>query len=110
MHIHRRSISVGLCLTSVLLCPSSSRGETPRAKEIRACASSYERAQELRQKSKLRRAKEALAACAKPTCGDFVRRECTIWLAQVETETPSLVLLAKDDAGRALLDVEVTMD
>jgi hypothetical protein len=51
-----------------------------------------------------------LLGCSRAACGDFVQRECSKWITQIDAETPSMVLLAKDEAGVAVLDVEVTMD
>jgi hypothetical protein len=102
----------GLFGAAVLFCATPGIGQSPRtsASTRRACASSYEKAQELRQASRLREAKENLQSCSKNACGDFVQRECAKWLGQIESEMPSLVLLAKDEAGLPILDVQVTMD
>jgi hypothetical protein len=105
-----RSVLIGLWGAALLLSASPGQGESVRPRDRRACAASYEKAQELRQASKLRRAKEALASCAKAACGEFVQRECTRWLGQVDGEMPSIVPLAKDAAGLPVLDVQVSMD
>ena len=107
-----RSAVIGLLGAAVLCCPTPSNGQAPRtsASTRRTCVSSYEKAQELRQASKFRDAKETLQSCAKSACGDFVQRECTKWLAQIDAEMPSMVLLAKDEAGLPILDVQVTVD
>jgi len=95
---------------AVLSSTTPGNAESPRAKERRACASQYEKAQELRQASKLRQSKEAMLRCAKPACGDFVQGECTRWLSQIDAEMPSVAIVANDEAGQPLSDVEVTMD
>jgi hypothetical protein len=106
----KRSVLIVLSGAALLLSASPGQGETVRPRDRRACAASYEKAQELRQGSKLRRAKEALASCAKAACGEFVQRECTRWLGQVDSEMPSIVPVAKDPSGAPVLDVQVSMD
>lgn len=81
-----------------------------RPKERRSCAASFERAQESIHAYKLRKARHSLLACAKPVCGKVLYRECTRALAQLESDIPSVVFSAKDDAGAQLVDVDVAMD
>jgi hypothetical protein len=106
----RPSVAFTLWGAAVLSCATPSNAQSPRAKERRACASQYEKAQELRQASKLRQSKDAMLRCAKPACGDFVQGECTRWLSQIDAEMPSVAIAANDEAGQPVLDVEVTMD
>ena len=75
----RWSCMVALTASALVLQARPGLSQAPRAKERRSCANSYEKAQELRQASKLRRSREALIGCAKATCGDFVQRECAIF-------------------------------
>lgn len=75
-----------------------------------ACAAAYEAAQELRKAAKLLSAQEALEACAQQSCGSFVRRECTVWLEQLQQDLPSVILSARDAAGAPLENVEVSLD
>jgi hypothetical protein len=106
-----RALVVGLWGAAIVFSSTPGNGQSPRQSAVRrSCASSYERGQELRQGSKLRRAREVLLGCSRAACGDFVQRECSKWITQIDAETPSMVLLAKDEAGVAVLDVEVTMD
>jgi hypothetical protein len=106
-----RAVVVGLFGAAIVLSSTPGNGQSPRLSAVRrSCASSYERGQELRQASKLRRAREVLIGCSRAACGDFVQRECSKWITQIDGETPSVVLLAKDEVGVAVLDVEVTMD
>jgi hypothetical protein len=106
-----RAMVVGLFGAAIVFCATPGNGQSPRGGAARrSCANAYERGQELRQSSKLRRAREVLIGCARAACGEFVQRECSKWITQIDAETPSMVLLAKDEAGVAVLDVEVTMD
>jgi hypothetical protein len=75
-----------------------------------ACVAAYEAGQELRKAAKLLRAQEALETCAQQSCGNFVHRECTAWLEQLQQALPSVILSAKDAAGAPLDNVEVSLD
>jgi hypothetical protein len=81
-----------------------------RSKERRTCAASFERAQEMIHGYRLRKARAALLACAKPVCGKVLARECNKEIAQLESDIPSVVLSAKNDTGTPMVDVEVAMD
>jgi hypothetical protein len=74
------------------------------------CIGAYEQGQELEQAAKLVRARETLLACATSKCGEFLRRECATRSSRLDSEIPTVILLAKGDSGEALVDVEVTMD
>jgi hypothetical protein len=74
------------------------------------CATAYESAQELRKAGELLRAQEALEVCAQDSCGNFMHRECTVWLEQLQQELPSVILSAKDAEGAPLQNVEVSVD
>jgi hypothetical protein len=84
--------------------------EPLRGKDRRACIGAYEQGQELQQAAKLLRAREVMADCAKSKCGAFLHRECAARYNQLETEIPTVILLAKGEHGEALVDVDVTMD
>jgi hypothetical protein len=40
----------------------------------------------------------------------MIKRECGQWLIEVEAASPSVVVSARDESGRDLLDVKVTID
>jgi hypothetical protein len=110
-----RAIAIGLAVVLMGVgVPRAGQGK-PRPKgqtdrEIRACAATHTRAQELERAGHLRQASLALATCARAACGAFIQHECTVRHAQLEAEMPSVVPLASDAAGLPLLDVQVTMD
>src|SRR5438128_1508705 len=90
----KSSIAIGLFASALVLSSASVFGQPARLKDRRTCANAYEKAQELRQASKLRRTREALLTCARSTCGDFVQTECKRWLDEVDSEMPSIVVSA----------------
>ncbi|HEY5955263.1 MAG TPA: hypothetical protein VIV60_01870 [Polyangiaceae bacterium] len=77
--------------------------------EANACASAYERAQELRAQQQLRDALGTLRTCVNPSCSEFVRTECNRWLGEVEAAIPSIVLAVRS-GDKDLQDVRVMCD
>jgi hypothetical protein len=91
------AIAVSLTLTS-----ANARAEPG---ETRACIDSATRGQKLRGAGKLRAARDAFLACAATECPALVRQDCSTWLEEVTTETPSVVLGARDANGKDLTRV-----
>jgi hypothetical protein len=75
-----------------------------------ACVQAFSAAQDLRGARKLLAAREALIRCGQQGCPDFVRAQCVDWGKELEAELPSIVVVAKDVAGRDTLDVALTVD
>jgi hypothetical protein len=92
---------------AILVSPSIALGA---ARSKTACGSAYELAQELRRDGKLKAAREKLLLCAQRTCPRFVEKDCAAWLTEVEASLPSIVIAARDDAGRDLIAVRVIAD
>jgi hypothetical protein len=53
---------------------------------------------------------EEVVKCANPKCGDALFDECTKIYDQLQTATPSVVFGARDESGRELTRVVVTID
>ncbi len=96
-----------LAVAAVALSTSSARadGTTPAV-----CSDAYTRAQVLRNEHKLVQARDALRVCAQVTCKDFIVKDCTTWLDQVEASLPSVVPVATDEGGNDVMNVRVSMD
>lgn len=75
-----------------------------------SCVDAYSKAQTLRNERKLVEARQSLLTCAQPTCKDFIVKDCTDWLDQVKSALPTVVPVANDASGNALVNVKVTMD
>jgi hypothetical protein len=90
-----------------LLVGSSALAEGPTKQE---CVSANESAQELRDAGKLREARARLATCIAQSCPAPVREDCSQRLDEVDKAMPSLVFEARDESGRDLSAVRVTMD
>jgi hypothetical protein len=96
-----------LSLFVVLLVPSRALGDKAHATE---CSDAYTRAQTLRRDRKLIDARDALRICAQPVCKDFIVKDCSTWLDQVQTSVPTVVPVATDQDGNNLPGVRVSMD
>jgi hypothetical protein len=96
-----------LALLVVPLVASEARADKPGAAE---CADAYTRAQTLRRDRKLIDARDALRICAQPVCKDFIVKDCTTWLDQVQSSVPTVVPVATDQDGNNLPGVRVSMD
>ncbi|MBX3222786.1 MAG: hypothetical protein KF795_19895 [Labilithrix sp.] len=102
----RRGVSLFL-LVAVLL------GVTPRtarADEKQVCVTASEKAQQLRNAGHLSEAREQLAICGRNECPKLVQQDCTEWMKDVLGMLPSVVPGAKDEQGRDLVDVRVSID
>ena len=77
---------------------------------VAACADAAERGQELRAAQKLVEARQSFVACAQRDCPAAVRESCTEWLGELDRRAPALVVRARDDSGRDVRDVVVTLD
>ena len=74
------------------------------------CIASAERAQRLRRAGKLRESREQLATCAESSCPSVVRDDCARWMGEIIELVPSIVVGARDDRGRDLVRVRVSID
>jgi hypothetical protein len=76
----------------------------------RQCIASSERAQVLRNERKLKEASVELVACSRPVCPPVIRQDCSQWMREVLELIPSIVIGARDQAGRDLSGVAVSID
>jgi hypothetical protein len=81
-----------------------------RADSTVQCVQETERAQVVRDEGHLLEARELFRSCAREQCPRVVRRDCMEFLASLEDRIPSVVLAARDEHGRDLTQVRVTMD
>jgi hypothetical protein len=98
-------VGASLLVSSVSSAPAWADGPTGAA-----CAEAYTNAQTWRNERKLVKARDALRICAQPTCKEFIVHDCVQWLEQVQASLPTVVPLATDAQGNALLDVRVSVD
>jgi hypothetical protein len=81
-----------------------------RAEDRKSCDAAYDQAQTFRDQKKLISAREQLLLCARPMCPASMAKDCVAWLAETERATPSVVLVAIDDANAVVASVKVAID
>ena len=78
------------------------------------CANAYVAAQTRRSEQRLVAARDQLRICARPECSTLMQgemvRDCTDWLAQVESSIPSVVITAGDGSGAVFTHLTVAID
>ena len=67
------------------------------------CIAAYEQTQTLRKDGKPVAAKAQASICAKDACPALLTKDCTKWLAELETIIPSVVLDPRSPAGTAFM-------
>ena len=104
-----RTLHLGF-LGALLLHAPVAKSDPSRVKEQRSCVGAYEREQELERSAQLRLAREVVLTCARSACGSFLQRQCSTKYNQLESEIPTVILLARDGDAESLIDVQVTVD
>jgi hypothetical protein len=105
-----RILQAGALGALLLAGAAPARAEADHAADERACTAALRSAQQREQAGRLREAKEALAACARPVCGLLVQEDCASRYAQLGKDIPSIVPVVTDDTGAPRTDVEVRVD
>lgn len=86
---------------------AAARADEPGKAE---CAAAYEQGQEDRSEGKLGAAQSRFVVCAQATCPAFIQSDCTVWLDELHTAMPTVVIAARDPNGNDALNVKVTLD
>jgi len=76
---------------------------------IASCLAAAERGQDLRSAGKLVSARRAFLACVSPRCPEMVQQDCGQWLAALDENLPTVVVLATV-GNRDVWDVNVSVD
>ena len=74
------------------------------------CANAYVQTQTARKASKLRSAREQGLVCAQNACPDVVKKECAVWLTEIEASLPTVVFEVRDTSGSETSAVRVFFD
>ncbi len=85
-------------------------GEGAALADTHACVEAAHEGQSRRDAGKLSSARNAFVLCSADECPAVVRENCQKWGAEIEMRVPSIVLAARDDGGRDLANVRVTID
>lgn len=97
-------------LAAVLVLGAMASAASAGAQDKAACLEASSQAQVLRDAHKLVETRAKLRICAHQECPTVVQQDCATWLEEVEKSLPTVVLSATDEAGRALVNVKVTID
>ncbi len=97
------AVFVTTSLVAVHASADDAEGERAR------CAASYESAQVLRRDEHLEAARTQLLIC-QSTCPQRLAGDCTSWLRDVESLTPTVRLVARDTGGQKIADALTTVD
>lgn len=104
------SLAVTIALSTVsLFVAGAARAQGP-GDARRVCADAASAGQVLRDEGKLRDARAKFVTCAQPSCPKLIQKDCAQWQAEVDERMPTVVVGAKDDVGKDVLTVTVTMD
>lgn len=101
----KRFVSIGLAIAFVLP-PSTARADDETAR----CIASYERGQVKRKEQKLIEARADFEACSREACPDLARRDCVVWLREVDAAIPSIVVAARTASGADIRDAALFLD
>jgi hypothetical protein len=99
--------------TILALLPLIFSATVARADDTATCNAAYEQADLLVHSSagdKLLDAREKMRACASPTCKDWMVKDCSRWLSDLEPRIPTVVFSAKEGDGSDLTQVSVSVD
>ena len=107
-YLTSRILPIGVCGAVIVLSASPARSE--RLSDERACITAFKKAKEHESSGKLQEAKDLLMSCAQAPCGSFLRQQCSSKYNQLESDTPSVVLIVTDASGAPRADVQVRMD
>jgi hypothetical protein len=112
MRHHNHRGVVAATLAAALLLTTAAQAKTKRKKPARApqaCTAAYKDALMLAGDGALQAARAKLQMCARPSCGS-VQRRCALGLQRVESDLPTIVAVAADEAGRSISETTVTVD
>lgn len=109
MHaVTRRSATV-LALLALAGSASAQQAATP-ATPAERCVAAADRGQLLRDEGRLRASRAELAGCGGEACPAVVRRECIRWLEELDARIPTVILVARDAAGKDLPGARLVID
>jgi hypothetical protein len=75
-----------------------------------ACIQSAEDGERATKAGEILRARELFARCAARECPAMLRRDCSSWLEDADRQIPSIVLGARNEQGRDVVDARASVD
>lgn len=77
---------------------------------IQQCSATSEAGQLARRAGKYLEAQSAFRACLRPECPSVMQRDCDRWLAEIENQLPTIVVVAVRKGGTAVPAASVEID
>ena len=74
------------------------------------CINAYEQTQTLRKDGKLVLARQQATVCSKDNCPAILAKDCTKWTSELDAQTPTILVEAKNASGGDVTDVRVKVD
>lgn len=82
----------------------------PARADLQACLDASEKGQQARKAGHLREAREKFLVCGAESCPALIKKDCSVWQSEIAGALPSVTFGAKDESGRDLFDVTISMD
>jgi hypothetical protein len=105
----RRRASIFACAAAALALPRALRAEDKSDDKLQ-CLAASEQGQNQRDDGHYRAARESFLACARDACPKVIRQYCTRWVRDLDRDSPTVVLGARDSRGNDVTDVNVSLD
>ncbi len=80
------------------------------APDRKACIAAADDGQKYRDDGKLAAAREMFIACSSKGCPAVISKQCAQWLSEVEKDQATVTFRAKDESGKEITDVTVSID
>lgn len=107
----RVTSTVGLVLAVVLASGGvSTPVQADAAADKARCAHAYEQTQRDRKAGKLVSAREEAVVCRSSACPDFIVKDCSHWIDEIDAVIPSVVVSATNARDKDVTDVAVYVD
>jgi hypothetical protein len=97
-------------LACLVLLASGAMARLAHADAVEVCAEAATHGQAARDGGKLIVSRAAFATCTATSCPAAVRHDCGMWLTEVETRIPSVVVRVVTDDGKDAVDARATID
>jgi hypothetical protein len=102
-----RILSLAALIGAVVAVSPPARADNP---SIGDCLSATEASTKLRSQHKLKASRAQLMVCSSATCPSEIRQECSHRMDEVNSAMPSIVFAVKNQAGKDVVAVKVTVD
>lgn len=89
---------------------SSTRPAAAQPTDKKTCLAAADDGQKLRDEGKVIEARDKFLVCASKGCPAIIVKQCDVWVAEVDRDTPTALFRVLDPTGKELVDVRVLVD